>query len=86
MIAAESQGCRFVLAANKSDLPHYAELLQRLAPFAALGYSIVELSALRDAAPINALARGKSLGARRPVGNGQVDDRECADSRPRQFA
>ena len=58
MIAAESQGCRFVLAANKSDLPQYAELLQRLAPFAALGYAIVELSALRDAAPINTWLAG----------------------------
>jgi len=58
MIAAESQSCRFVLAANKADLPQYAELRQRLAPFAALGYSIVELSALRDAAPINAWLAG----------------------------
>ena len=58
MIAAESQGCRFVLAANKSDLPQYAELLQRLAPFAELGYAIVELTALRDAAPINAWLAG----------------------------
>ena len=58
MIAAESQGCRFVLAANKSDLSQYAELLQRLAPFAALGYAIVELSALRDAAPINTWLAG----------------------------
>ena len=58
MIAAESQSCRFVLAANKSDLPQYAELRQRLAPFAALGYSVVELSALRDAAPINAWLAG----------------------------
>jgi len=58
MIAAESQGCRFVLAANKSDLPQYAELLQRLAPFAALGYAIVELSALSDAAPINTWLAG----------------------------
>ena len=58
MIAAESQGCRFVLAANKSDLPQYAELLQRLAPFAALGYAVVELSALRDAAPLNTWLAG----------------------------
>jgi len=58
MVAAESQSCRFVLAANKPDLPQYAELLQRLAPFAALGYAIVELSALRDAAPINAWLAG----------------------------
>ena len=59
MIAAESQGCRFVLAANKSDLPDYAGLLKRLAPFTALGYSVVELSAMRDAAPVNAWLTGK---------------------------
>lgn len=52
MIAAESQGCRFVLAANKSDLPQYPSLLERLAPFAELGYSVVELEATRDAAPL----------------------------------
>jgi len=53
MIAAESQGCRFVLAANKSDLPDYPALLARLAPFAALGYPVVQLSAMHDASPIN---------------------------------
>jgi ribosome biogenesis GTPase / thiamine phosphate phosphatase len=52
MIAAESQGCRFVIAANKSDLPEYSTLLARLAPFAALGYAVVELAAVRDAAPV----------------------------------
>ena len=41
-IAAEAQGCRFVLAANKSDLPGFDALLARLAPFAGLGYGIVE--------------------------------------------
>jgi ribosome biogenesis GTPase len=52
MIAAESQRCRFVLAANKSDLPDYAVLKSRLAPFAALGYDVVELSAVHDVAPL----------------------------------
>jgi ribosome biogenesis GTPase / thiamine phosphate phosphatase len=52
MIAAESQSCRFVLAANKSDLPQYAALLERLAPFARLGYSVIQLSAVRDPAPL----------------------------------
>jgi len=58
MIAAESQGCRFVLAANKSDLPDYSSLLARLAPFAALGYPVVELSAVRDATPVATLLTG----------------------------
>ena len=52
MIAAEAEGCRFVLAANKADLPSFATLRARLAPYAALGYRVVELVALRDVAPI----------------------------------
>src|SRR5258708_34999346 len=52
MIAAEAEGCRFVLAANKSDLPEHSMLLARLGPFAALGYPVVALSAVRDATPI----------------------------------
>ncbi len=52
MIAAEALACRFVLAANKADLPDHASLLARLAPFAALGYPVVPLSAVRDATPI----------------------------------
>jgi ribosome biogenesis GTPase len=51
-VAAEAEGCRFVLAANKADLPGFAALLTRLAPFAALGYAIVPLSAKRDASPL----------------------------------
>ncbi len=52
MVAAESQDCRFVLAANKADLPQYPLLLERLAQFAALGYAVVELAATRDAEPL----------------------------------
>jgi ribosome biogenesis GTPase len=51
-IAAEAQGCRFVLVANKSDLPGFDALLARLAPFAQLGYPIVELAATVDATPL----------------------------------
>ncbi|MEO8346355.1 MAG: ribosome small subunit-dependent GTPase A [Betaproteobacteria bacterium] len=59
MIAAESEGCRFVLAANKSDLPEYPGLLDRLAPFAALGYGVVELAATRDATLLAARLSGQ---------------------------
>jgi ribosome biogenesis GTPase len=52
IIGAEDQGCRFVLAANKSDKPGFAALLARLKPFAALGYAVVPLSATRDIAPL----------------------------------
>ncbi|MEO8753696.1 MAG: ribosome small subunit-dependent GTPase A [Casimicrobiaceae bacterium] len=51
MIAAEAADCRFVLFANKTDLPDFPELRRRLAPFAALGYPIVELAAREEAAP-----------------------------------
>ena len=52
MIAAEAEGCRFVLAGNKADLPTFSTLRSRLAPYAALGYPVVDLAALRDVAPI----------------------------------
>jgi ribosome biogenesis GTPase len=51
MIAAEAAACRFVLFANKTDLPEFGEFRRRLAPYAALGYAIVELSAKREGAP-----------------------------------
>jgi ribosome biogenesis GTPase len=49
MIAAEAAHCRFLLFANKSDLPDFPALLRRLEPFAALGYAVVQLAALDDA-------------------------------------
>jgi ribosome biogenesis GTPase len=49
IIAAEAEHCRFVLCANKSDLPGFAALEARAAPYAALGYTVVPLSAKRDA-------------------------------------
>jgi ribosome biogenesis GTPase len=52
IIGAEAERCRFVLVANKSDLPGFAALEARLAPYAALGYAVVALSARRDAAAL----------------------------------
>jgi len=51
-VAAEAEGCAFVLAANKADLPEFPELLARLEPFAGLGYPVVPLAATRDASPL----------------------------------
>lgn len=51
IIAAESAECRFVLFANKDDLPSFADLRVRLAPYAALGYPVVAMSAKRSAEP-----------------------------------
>lgn len=52
IVAAEAEGCRFVLAANKSDKPEFDALLARLRPCAALGYPVVPLSAKRDVSPL----------------------------------
>jgi ribosome biogenesis GTPase len=48
-VAAEAEGCAFVLVANKADLPDFPALLARLEAFARLGYAIVPLAAKRDA-------------------------------------
>ena len=52
MIAAEAEGCRFILVANKQDLPDFAVLQARLAPIAALGYPVIECAAQRNVAPL----------------------------------
>jgi ribosome biogenesis GTPase len=52
IVGAEAQGCRFVLAANKSDKPEFDALLERLRPFAALGYAVVPMSAQCDVGPL----------------------------------
>jgi ribosome biogenesis GTPase len=51
-VAASALDCRFVVAANKADLPGFAALAERLLPLAALGHAIVPVSALRDVAPL----------------------------------
>lgn len=52
MIAAESAQCRFVVLANKSDLPAFALLQDRLSGVARLGYPIVAFSARDDVSPV----------------------------------
>jgi ribosome biogenesis GTPase len=52
MIAAEAEGCRFTVAANKLDLPEFGALRASLAGIAALGYPVVELSARQDVGPL----------------------------------
>lgn len=51
-IAAQAEQCRFVIAANKSDLPGFDTLLERLAPLRALGYPAIALAAKRNATPL----------------------------------
>jgi ribosome biogenesis GTPase len=52
LVAAEAEACRFVLVANKSDKPGFDALIARLAPYAALGYAVVPMSAKHDPAPL----------------------------------
>jgi ribosome biogenesis GTPase len=58
-IAAESSGCRFILVANKSDLPGFAALEPRLAPLTALGYAVVRTSARNHARELVPLLAGQ---------------------------
>ncbi|HZQ60695.1 MAG TPA: ribosome small subunit-dependent GTPase A [Casimicrobiaceae bacterium] len=51
-VAAESQHCRFVIAANKRDKAGFDRLRERVALFASLGYAVVELSAVEDVQPL----------------------------------
>ena len=60
IVAAEAEGCRFILAANKADMYGFDVLIDRLAPYAALGYDIVSLSARQDAAPLRPWIEGSN--------------------------
>ena len=59
MIGAEAQGCRFTLAANKSDQPGFEAFLSRLQPFAQLGYAVVPVSAKFDMSGLWPILRGE---------------------------
>ena len=53
LVAAEHEGMRAVIVLNKCDLaPALAAARARLAPFAALGYPVVEMAAREDASPL----------------------------------
>lgn len=52
IVAAETEHCRFVLVVNKSDLPDADAFAQRFAPYAALGYRVIRVSAKRDVGPL----------------------------------
>jgi ribosome biogenesis GTPase len=60
LVAAESEGIRSIIVLNKSDLGTcLPEARERLAPLAALGYQVIELSARNDAAPLLPLLAGE---------------------------
>ncbi len=52
LVAAEAAGIRALIVLNKADLPESAAALRQLAPYAALGYPLLPLSALQDASPL----------------------------------
>lgn len=51
-VAAEAEGCRFLICANKADAAGFQAFVERLAPWQRLGYPVLELSAKRDAGPL----------------------------------
>lgn len=59
IVAAQAERCRFVLVANKSDLPGFDALRSRLAPYAALGCDVVPLHARRDAEALRPWLAGR---------------------------
>lgn len=59
IVAAELERCRFVLVANKADLPGHRALVERLAPYRALGYALVECEARRSAGPLAEIVPGE---------------------------
>jgi ribosome biogenesis GTPase / thiamine phosphate phosphatase len=59
IVAAELQHCRFVLAANKADLPGFDALRARLAFYATLGYAVVDIAATRSIEPLLPFVAGR---------------------------
>ncbi len=59
IIAAETQRCRFILVANKADLPAFSDLPQRLAKYTALGYTVVNVSARDSVAALEPFIAGR---------------------------
>ena len=61
LVAAESEGLCSLIVLNKIDLTtQLDEARQRLAPLAALGYPVIELSALDHATPLRPLLDGQT--------------------------
>lgn len=61
LIAAEHEGLRTLIVLNKCDLANVLPAAREaLAPFVALGYPLLELSAKQDAAPLIPLLAGET--------------------------
>jgi len=60
LVAAETEGIRSLIVLNKTDLvEHLPSARQRLATLAELGYPVIEVSALRDVAPLTGYLAGE---------------------------
>ena len=60
LVAAESQALRSIIVLNKADLAdRLPSARERLAPLAALGYAVIELSARDDATPLLSCLAGE---------------------------
>lgn len=60
LVAAEHEGIRALIVLNKCDLEQALPAARdQLAPFAALGYPVIELSARQDAAPLRSWLAGQ---------------------------
>lgn len=60
LIAAEAAGIRVLILLNKADLAETAAAERRLAPYAALGYPLLRLSARADVAPLRPWLAGQT--------------------------
>ena len=60
LVAAEAAGIEALILLNKSDLPESAAALRQLEPYRALGYPVVSISALNDAAELRPWLQGKT--------------------------
>jgi len=60
LIAAEAADIDPVILINKADLPETAALIEKLQPYAALGYKMITLSAKEDMSPLLPLLDGET--------------------------
>jgi len=83
LIAAEHAGAKSAIVLNKSDLPESAAALERLAPYPALGYEVVPLSAMHDAAALEPRLAGHTsvLVGESGMGKSTIVNRLVPDAR-----
>ncbi len=60
LVAAEAAGIEALIVVNKADLDETRAFLERLAPYGALGYPILSLSALRDVTALLPWLKGRT--------------------------